>query len=192
MKRLTQEKVKDNIRAGLVRVVARMGIGGTSIAAVAKEAGVSAGTIYLHFADKSDLLQKVYLQIKTEFHGIMVAANEEANSKAMIARMWRDMFAFTTTHPLDFLFVEYAGAAQVLNAEQSAHVAGFQTEIAAMLQRAIDDGTVAQLPVSTVTTLLVAPAMHLARVSALNDQPVDQAQLDLTFERVWLSIAGRA
>jgi len=191
MKRPTQNEVKQNIRAGLVRTVAKMGIGGTSIAAVAKEAGVSAGTIYLHFDDKSDLLQKVYLQIKTEFHGIMVAARDEPDSKAMIQRMWRDMFTFTTAHPLDFLFIEYAGAAQVLDANQAAYLAGFQDEIAAMIQRAIDDGTVARLPVSTVTTLLVAPAMHLARASALTEKPIDQAQLDLTFERVWLSIARR-
>jgi AcrR family transcriptional regulator len=190
MKRPSQDAVKEKIRNGLVKVVARMGIGGTSVGAVAKEAGVSAGTIYLHFEDKNDMLQKVYLQIKTEFHAIMVAAKDAPDSKAMIHRMWRDMFAFTTAHPLDFLFIEYAGAAQVLTAEQAAHVAGFQAEIAAMLQRAIDDGTVAPLPVSVVTTLLVAPAMHLARSSALNDQIIDPAQLDLTFERVWVSIAN--
>lgn len=189
MKRSSQNAVKEKIRSGLVRVVAKSGIGGTSIGAVAKEAGVSAGTIYLHFEDKTDLLQKVYLQIKTEFHDIMVAAKQEADSKAMIHRMWRDMFQFTTAHPLDFLFIEYAGAAQVLSEDQSRHVASFQVEIAAMLQRAIDDGTLAPLPVTTVTTLLVAPAMHLARMSALNDTPIDASQIDLTFERVWLSIA---
>ena len=190
MKRPSQDAIRERIRGGLVRVVAKMGIGGTSITAVAKEAGVSAGTIYLHFEDKADLLQKVYLQIKTEFHSIMVAANQEADSKAMIHRMWRDMFQFTTAHPHDFLFIEYAGAAQVLTEEQTCHVAGFQVEIAAMLQCAIDDGTLASLPVTTVTTLLVAPAMHLARISALNNTPVDASQLELTFERVWMSIAG--
>lgn len=190
MKRPSRDVVKERIRSGLVRVVAKQGIGGTSIGAVAKEAGVSAGTIYLHFEDKPDLLQKVYLQIKAEFHSIMVAAKCEADSKTMIRRMWRDMFKFTTAHPLDFLFIEYAGAAQVLTEDQARHVAGFQVEIAAMLQRAIDDGTLARLPVATVTTLLVAPAMHLARMSALSNVPVDPSQLDLTFDRIWISIAG--
>jgi AcrR family transcriptional regulator len=190
MKRPSQEAIKERIRNGLVYVVAKRGIGGTSIGAVAKEAGVSAGTIYLHFEDKADLLQKVYLEIKAEFHGIMVAAKQEADSKAMIHRMWQDMFHFTTAHPLDFLFIEYAGAAQVLTEDQTRHVAGFQVEIAAMLQRAIDDGTLAKLPVTTVTTLLVAPAMHLARMGVLNDTPIDTNQIDLTFERVWLAIAG--
>jgi AcrR family transcriptional regulator len=190
MKRPSQVAIKEKIRAGLVQVVARLGIGGTSVAAVAKEAGVSAGTIYLHFEDKTDMLQKVYLQIKTEFHAIMVAAKVETDSKAMIHRMWRDMFSFTSARPLDFLFIEYAGAAQVLTIEQAAHVAGFQVEITAMLQRAIDDGTVAPLPVSVVTTLLVAPAMQLARNSALNGQAIDPSQLDLMFQRVWISIAN--
>ncbi|SDX33889.1 TetR/AcrR family transcriptional regulator [Litoreibacter albidus] len=190
MKRPTHDAIKDKIRRGLVRVVAQKGIGGTSIGAVAKEAGVSAGTIYLHFADKSDLLQQVYLHIKSEFHAAIVAAAEEADSKAMIERMWRDMLAFTTAQPLDFLFIEYAGAAQVLNPEQAKQVLGFQDDITAMLQRAIDDGTVAQIPVETIVTLLVAPAMHLARVSALHNKPTPAAQIDLTFERVWMSIAG--
>jgi TetR/AcrR family transcriptional regulator, repressor of fatR-cypB operon len=190
MKRPSQEAIKEQIRGGLVRVVAKNGIGATSIAAVAKEAGVSAGTIYLHFEDKADLLQKVYVQIKTEFHSIMVAAKQEADSKAMIYRMWRDMFKFMTAHPLDFLFIEYAGADQVLSEDMRHQIAGFQVEITSMLQRAIDDGTLAPLPVATVTTLLVAPAMHLARMSALNDTPIDAREIDLTFERVWLSIAG--
>ncbi len=191
MKRPSPDAIRDKIRNGLVRVVARLGIGGTSIAAVAKEAGVSAGTIYLHFDDKPDLLQKVYLEIKTEFHTIMVAAATEPCSAAMIRRMWRDMFAFTAAHPYDFLFIEYAGAAQVLNDAQARQVAGYQTEITAMLQRAIDDGTLAPLPVAMVTTLLVAPAMHLARISSMTNTPIDTAQRDLTFERVWLAIASQ-
>jgi len=190
MKRPTHDTIKDRIRAGLVRVVARRGIGATSVGAVAKEAGVSAGTIYLHFEGKTDLLQKVYLQIKSEFHAIMVAAKVETDSKAMIHRMWRDMFAYATAHPFDFLFIEYAGAAQVLTDDQAAHVADFQIEIAAMLQRAVDDRTLAPLPVTVITTLLVAPAMHLARKSALNGQPIDPSQLELTFQRVWISIAN--
>lgn len=45
MKRPSQLAIKERIRNGLVHVVAKRGIGGTSIGAVAKEAGVSAGTI---------------------------------------------------------------------------------------------------------------------------------------------------
>lgn len=190
MKRPTPDETREKIRNALVRVVARNGIGATSVNDVAREAGVSAGTIYLHFKDKTDLLQQVYLTIKTEFHALMTAAAEEPNSEEMIRRMWRDMFNFVSAHPLDFMFIEYAGAAQVLNAEQAQRIAAFQPEIAAMLQRAIDDGTLAPLPVETVTTLLVAPAMHLARMQAVSGKPIDAERRDLTFARVWMAIAA--
>jgi len=59
-----------------------------------------------------------------------------------------------------------------------------------MLQRAIDDGTLADLPVSTAVILLVAPAMHLARTHLVNGNPITKEELSLTFERVWISITA--
>ncbi len=192
MPRPTPDQILQKIRAALVAEVAEKGIGATSVAAVAKRAGVATGTIYLQFDSKEDMLQKIYLQIKTEFHGLIVAAVDEPSSKEMIRKMWFEMFAFVDAHPLDFMFIEYAGAAQVLTAQQAKDIAYTQAEITAMIQRAIDDDTVADLPVSVVTTLLVAPAMHLARTKALRLEKLSKAQVDLTFERVWLSIAAPA
>lgn len=190
MPRPSSEEIQSKIRTALVAEVADKGIGGVAMGPVAKRAGVSPGTLYLHYENKEDMLQKVYLQIKAEFHGVMVAAKEETDSARMIRRMWVDMFDFVLAKPNDFLFIEYAGAAQVLSSDQAKAVAAKQTEIADMIRRAIDDGTLAPLPVPTITVLLVAPAMHLARTNLLNGKQVTPEELSLTFDRVWLSIAN--
>jgi len=190
MPRPTAEEIQAKIRNALVREVSDRGIGAVSVGDVARRAGVSPGTIYLHFENKEDMLQKIYLQIKAEFHSLIVAAKDEKTSRAMIRRMWFDMFDFVAAHPFDFLFIENAGAAQVLDAQQSKDVADKQVEIIAMLQRAIDDGTLADLPVSTAVILLVAPAMHLARTHLVNGNPITKEELALTFERVWISITA--
>lgn len=191
MPRPTAEQIRTRIREALVREVAEKGIGAVSVSHVAKRARISPGTIYLHFDSKEDMLQKVYLEIKTEFHGIIVAARDEPCSRAMIRRMWRDLFDFVSAHPHDFQFVEYAGAAQVLTAAQSRSIGYMQAEIAAMLQRAVDDGTLAPLPIATLTVLLVAPAMHLARTALLAGRAVQKSEIDLTFERVWIGVSAR-
>lgn len=190
MKHLPPDMIQAKIRNALVCVVADKGVGATSVAAVAKKAGVSTGTIYLHFENKDDLLQKVYLHIKTEFHGIMMQAADAPDSKAMIRKMWFDLFAYVHDHPMDFMFIEFAGAAQVLTGAQMESIALLQADIAALLQRTIDDGTVVDLPVPLVITLLIAPAMYLARTGILEQSPLTPDVLNITFERVWRSVAA--
>ncbi len=190
MPRPTPHQIVRNIRAALVREVAEKGIGATSVGAVAKRAGVATGTIYRHFTSKEDMLQTIYAGIKSEFHNIMVAAADEPTSEKMIRRMWLDMFAFVAAHPFDLLFIEYAGAAQVLTTAQARALDYMHSDIAGMLQSAIDDGTLADLPVSTITTLLVAPAMHMARTRAQQPTGIPDDTVRQTFDRVWLSIAA--
>ncbi|MDP5215886.1 TetR/AcrR family transcriptional regulator [Ruegeria sp. 2205SS24-7] len=190
MPRPSKDQIRSAIRTALLQEVAEKGIGAVSMAAVAKRARVAPGTLYLHFDSKEQMLQALYLEIKTEFQAIMVAAQEEPSSRAMIRRMWKDMFDYVRANPQAFLFVEYAGAAQVLSPMQSSSIAHMQDEIRAMLQAAIDDGTLAPLPVRTVTVLLVAPAMHLARMALMTNEHPSQAEIDLTYERVWRSICA--
>lgn len=190
MPRLPKSEVRQKIRHAVVAETVALGIGSLSVGAIVKRAQISAGTIYLHFENKEDMLQQVFLEIKSEFHAIMLDAREEKTSAEMIRRMWFDMFAFVTDCPNDFLFIEYAGAAQVLTAVQAEQTLRMQGEITGMLQTAIDDNTLASLPVETVAVLLIAPAMQLARSAAMVGNPVPPATAELTFERVWLSICA--
>lgn len=170
--------------------VAEKGIGSVAMGPVAKRAGVSPGTIYLHFENKDDLLQTIYLNLKREFHATVVAPKDETDSAVMIRQMWNNMFDFVAKDPFGFLFLESGSLSQILTSEQSQQIAHMPLEIAALLQRAIDDGTLADLPVSTVIVMLVAPAMHLARHRLLQGNNIMQDELDRTFERVWLSISA--
>jgi TetR/AcrR family fatty acid metabolism transcriptional regulator len=55
------------ILAAAVRVFARLGYHGSSMAVVAREAGVATGTIYLYFARKQDLLVTLFQRHLSEY-----------------------------------------------------------------------------------------------------------------------------
>lgn len=55
------------------------------MAAVANVAKVSAGTLYLHFASKEDMLQKVYLELKRELYSEFMTAAEPSDQRESIA-----------------------------------------------------------------------------------------------------------
>lgn len=190
MARPLKKEIRAKIRRAVVQTVLEHGMGSVSVGAIAKQAAVSPGTIYLHHENKEAMLQTIYLQIKTEFHALMVASRDEASSAVMLKRMWFDMFAFVSAHPRDFLFIEDIGAASVLTMEQKAEIAQMGGEIRDMIQSAVDDGTLTDLPVEVLFTLMIGPALLLAKQLATGDHEPKMADtlVAQTFARVWLSV----
>ncbi len=188
MAKPTKAQILNQIRTAVVEVVASKGIGAASVADIARAAKVSPGTIYLHFENKDDLLQKTYLHIKLDFHKSLMTAADAPNSKEIVKGMWFNLFAFLLSKPLDFRFLEYAGAAQVLTEAQRAEVAPLQDEINHLIQAAMDDGTLTPMPLNVAVSLLIGPAMHLARTAAMTGTPARPDEVDQTFDRIWSSL----
>ncbi len=190
MPRLTKQATRAKIREAVVAEATEKGISATSVGGVVQRANISAGTIYVHFDNKEDMLQKIYLEIKAEFHELMMHAAQQTDDSKMIREMWFSLFQSVSAHPKDFLFVEYAGAAKILTEEQGNQVSQMEQEIRGLLERAKASGCVADLPTNVISVLLIAPAMQLARSAVLKDTPIPQETVKLTFDRVWLSISG--
>ncbi|MEM9967605.1 MAG: TetR/AcrR family transcriptional regulator [Pseudomonadota bacterium] len=190
MARPSKDEIQFKIQQAVVEIVVKNGVGAASVGEIAKHARVSAGTIYLHYDNKEDMLRKVYMQIKTQFHELMVASSAEASSAEMIKRMWFDMFAFAETHPLDFQFIEDAGMIATLTADQRLRVAAMGGAINDLVQRAIDDRTLDDMPVGVAVNLLMGPAILLAKRQAHTATAASQDILNQTFERVWRAVTS--
>lgn len=189
MPRTTKDKTRRKLRDAVVAEAVEMGFGAVSVAGVVKRASVSAGTVYVHFQNKEEMLRQIYMEIKTEFHSVLMEAQNEPDTVRRIRKMWHRLFEFVSDKPRELLFLEFGNAAKILTAEQQATVDRFAGDIAADLQRGIDDGTLATLDTRILSLLLIAPAMQLARSSVLTGTELPQSTINQTFERVWLSIA---
>ncbi|PVH27819.1 TetR family transcriptional regulator [Pararhodobacter oceanensis] len=174
----------------MVAEVVENGLAAVNVAGVVQRAQVSAGTVYVHFESKDDMLRQVYMEIKAEFHDCITKHHSETDSTRLVREMWLAMFRFVRARPKDFLFLEYANAANILLPEQQAITDRYAADIAALLKRGVDDGTLADLDASLLSLLLVAPAMQLARSAVLSGQTTPEPLIEQTFERVWLSIAN--
>lgn len=82
-------------RAGAVRtaftsLVARKGLHGASMGAVAALAGVATGTAYVHYASKEDLLYAAYLAVKREL-GLAAtgAVQADAPPRQRFEQLWQ-------------------------------------------------------------------------------------------------------
>lgn len=72
MARPLSEEKRDAILAAATDAVAALGTGAPT-AKIAKAAGVAEGTLFTYFPTKDDLLNALYLQLKSDLHGAMMA-----------------------------------------------------------------------------------------------------------------------
>ncbi len=182
------------IRHATVQEAIQSGLKSASVARIAARAGVSAGTIYLYFPNKEMLLQEVYIDIKLEFHRVLMGAivtggATQAGSAQNLRAMWFAMQKHLEIHANDFVFSELVGAARLLDAAHQAQVEQLGADIVRVLQTAVADGTLCDLPLDTLRALLVSPANFLARQAAAKGVASAPAVVAQTFDAIWRAIA---
>lgn len=78
---------RENIERGIVEVVARKGLRGTTIQDIASEARVSSGLLYRYWQDRDDLAGEVYrkhYQALLEYLGALAAREKDVWSKLKV------------------------------------------------------------------------------------------------------------
>jgi TetR/AcrR family transcriptional regulator, repressor of fatR-cypB operon len=188
--RTKDENKRVAIRDAAVSEVIQSGLGAASVARIAARAGVSTGTVYLYYPNKEELLQEVYLQIKQEFHRrVMAAVKPKASSAANIRAMWFAVYEHLVLHPDDFVFSEYISAARLLDKAHQTQIERMAKEMVQVLDAAVADGTLRNLPLSALRALLIAPATHLARQAAVEGKKPLAKVVESTFAAVWRAVA---
>ena len=190
MPKTSKEQTAKRLRDAVVAEAVENGIGAVGVSAVVNRAEVSAGTIYVHYKNKDDMLARVYMDIKAELHACVTDVPDATDTGRTIRAMWFNFFAFANEKPQHFLFLEFCSTAKLLTPDQQRVVDGYTDEIGAVLQRGIDDGTLAPVDRRFLTLMLIAPAERLARRAVLSGETVSTETIEQIFGRVWLSISA--
>ena len=154
MARPKSEDKRDALMAAATRVIAAQGLSAPT-AVIAREAGVSNGSLFTYFETKADLFDQLYLELKT---GMAVASVEGLPVKAplreQLSRMWSNWTRWATSNPdkrraLALLSVSDDIAPQTRAASHQA-----MAEIAGMLERARARGPMRDAPMEFVVALM--------------------------------------
>ncbi len=179
------------IRQATVAEVAAVGAASASVNAIAKRAGLAVGTLYRYHPSKSALLQSIYMAIKADIHhALMDAAGRGQDASSQIRGMWFALLDYSHEHPGDFLYAEVILNAAILSAQDRARVQQMADDMTVIIRAGITDGTLAPNDPEAVRALLVAPALHLGRQSAVSGKPPDRAHAQNVFNLCWRGICN--
>lgn len=92
---------RQDIRGAALRLVARQGPRGLTMAGVAAEAGAPTGSIYHRFRGRDELLAELWMEIVEGFQAAFVAALDDAHDLASLAAVAGFMPRWAREHPLE-------------------------------------------------------------------------------------------
>lgn len=105
-------KLKDEEKARAIAgatfaLVEQTGLSGLTMAAIARQAGLATGTLYVYYRSKDELLVDLYEQAKTAIAARLMQGDDPATPfRSRFQRIWTNLLENRMTHFAEMLFVE--------------------------------------------------------------------------------------
>jgi len=176
------------IMGAAIRVIAAQGLGAPT-ATIAREAGVSNGSLFTYFATKADLLNHLYVALKAEMAAAALdGLPTEGDSRAQLRHMWSRWLRWATSCPEKRRTLAQLDVSDTITEESQQAASASLAGIRALLERSREHGPLRDAPLVFVVALLSALAEatidFMIRDPANADEPSMAA-----FEALWRMIA---
>jgi AcrR family transcriptional regulator len=189
MARPKSDERRSAIMAAATRVIAAGGLGAAT-AAIAKEAGVSNGSLFTYFETKAELLNQLYLELKTEMAAAALKGlpAEGSGVRAQMRHVWSGWLRWATSCPEKRRALAQLGVFEGIASET--REAGHRTMagVAALLERSRENGPLRAAPLGFVSALM--SAMADTTMDFMIDDPANaDKHCKTAFEALWRMLA---
>lgn len=176
MARPRSEDRRNAILSAATRVIASQGLGAAT-ATIAKEAGVSNGSLFVYFDTKATLLNALYVGLKTE-----------SERREQLLHMWDQWLSWAVSFPEKRRALAHLDVSDAITAESQRIVSNAFSGIADLLNRSRDHGPMWDAPLGFVLALMTAIAE--ATIDAIISDPTRaEANRKLAFDAMWRMLA---
>jgi len=160
VKRKDEAKARD-IFAATLRTVQEHGLVGLSMEAVARRAGVAAGTLYVYHASKEALLEALYLETKRAL-AAAVFRDEGLPVRPAFHKMCAAYLEYLAEHPAEIAFLEQMVRSPLLPARARAATEGGARPLVELLERGKRELLLKDLDTRLMISFLQAAVQELS------------------------------
>jgi AcrR family transcriptional regulator len=145
---------RDALLAAATRVVVAQGLSAPT-AVIAREAGISNGSLFTYFETKADLLNQLYLELRT---GMASAALEglptAAPLREQLSRMWSNWMRWATSNPGQRRALALLDVSDDITEPTRATGHRAMADVADLLERARAGGPMRDAPMAFVVAMM--------------------------------------
>jgi AcrR family transcriptional regulator len=185
------EDRRSAILSAATRVIASQGLAAAT-AAIAKEAGVSNGSLFVYFDTKAALLNELYVALKTEMTAAATAGlDARGEPREQVLHMWTHWLRWATTNPDKRRALAQLEVADDITDDSHRTVRSAFSGMADLLDRSRASGPMRDAPLGFV--LALTNAIADTTIDAVIREPAAAEVLSsVAFDAIWRVLAGPA
>ena len=171
-----------------IHVIAIQGLGAPT-ALMAREAGVSNGSLFTYFDTKADLLNHLYVALKTESATAALSGLPlDGDDREQMRHMWFHWLHWATSHPKERRTLAHLSVSEEITPESLRAGHRAFAEIARLLERSRAGGPMRDAPIGLVAALMTGVAEAAMNVMT-RDPAHAEAHCRDAFDAMWRMIA---
>jgi AcrR family transcriptional regulator len=175
---------RNAILSAATRIVAEHGLTAAT-AAIAKEAGVSNGSLFVYFDTKTTLLNELYVALKTEMNeAAMAGVTEDGDAREQLLRLWTQWLRWATGNPDKRRVIAQLDVSDQISDESHRIVRAGFSGLARSIDRARAHGPMRDVSLGFVLALLTAVA-ETTIDAIINDPAGADTVTALGFDAMW-------
>ncbi|MEM8533704.1 MAG: TetR/AcrR family transcriptional regulator [Chloroflexota bacterium] len=187
---LFQADTKRNaVLKATLNLISEHGFHGTSMAMIAAEAEVGAGTIYRYFASKDILINELFLEIKEQFTAALLAHDDDTMSlKQRVEYIWIALIKQYIAYPAELRFMEQYANSPFLSTDTLRRQNELSVPFTTLLEQGLTTGLFRDLPIEVLRVFMYGPALQLAKQHIAGVTVLHDALLAAAFDACWAAV----
>jgi len=180
-----QDKRAAALQATL-ELISEQGFQGTPMSQIAERANIGVGTIYRYFASKDELINALYVDVKSRMaHYLFKDYSEDKPADETFMTFTRNMVDYFTQNPKVLLFIEqYANSPLITTDSHEEGLRSFEPA-KALFKKAKKDGLMKDLPLEMICSLVFGSTLSLVKLSLFGKNKLSADDLDKGLQAVW-------
>ncbi len=187
-----QDKRAAIITAALI-LFNRRGFHGTPTSMISEQAGISAGTLFLYFKTKNDLINSVYFGAKERMgQAIYKGYEDEPDIRNKVKRIWGNIIRWGVENPEEFMFIQQFSSSPYITDITQEEVEKNFMFLYDVIDDGVKNGVLKNLDRRLAMEMLYQANAAVIRTILQHRDTRDMDRLiDRSFDIVWSGVVGR-
>lgn len=189
---IMREQLKEKeiaLMNAILTLVNDKGYQGSSMAKIAKMAGISPGTIYLYFENKQDMLDKLYLFIKEEMcRSAFEDLAPDGDVETEFRKIWYNIAEYKTSHTEEAVFLANCDISPIISEETKAEALLFLRPFLDLCERGQSQGIIRPDSLHLIYAFSINPLSYLISAQRSRNLKLTQKRIDEVYDMVWNAI----
>ncbi len=158
-----------------LKLFAENGIRNTTTADITREAGTAAGTLFLYFPTKQDLINELAIQISREEAGQVSRRLDPAMpAREMLEVIWSESIHWLLANPHAFAFSRHTREPGIIPEKVILETGKFFSFYYEAIRKGLSEGNIKNLPVDLIGSFLYQQIVALMNYIQRMDDPFQQ------------------